>query len=176
MTCHITACLLFRLLDQSRLHLVSLNLGVLLCGLPPSFSEIWLAFGRKRCLENSKGAMAPRGRGAEYWQPQDEYMHVPNQKILSEGVQLWRVFWLILVDERREDPNTNKSGPSSARQWNAISMAFRWRADDGISMAYRWRAVDGPIRIAFPWWSHSGLTLNAGLVAFRFSGDSDQYC
>ena len=43
--------------------------------------------------------------------------------------------------EGREDPNTTKSGPSSARQRNAIEMAFRWRADNG-------------------------QTLNAGLVAF----------
>ena len=40
---------------------------------------------------------------------------------------------------------------SSARQRNAIEMAFRWRADDGP-------------------------TLNAGLVACDFSGDPDQYC
>ena len=44
------------------------------------------------------------------------------------GVQLSRVF---LVSEGREDPNTNISGPSPARQRNAIQMAFRWRADDG---------------------------------------------
>ena len=33
--------------------------------------------------------------------------------------------------ERREDPNTTQSGPPSARQRNAIEMAFRWRADPG---------------------------------------------
>ena len=31
---------------------------------------------------------------------------------------------------RREDPDTTLSGPSSARQRNAIYMAFRWRAHD----------------------------------------------
>ena len=36
-----------------------------------------------------------------------------------------------LVDEGREDPNSAKSGPSSARQRNGIEMAFRWWADDG---------------------------------------------
>ena len=36
----------------------------------------------------------------------------------------------ILVDEGG-DKNTTKSGPSSARQRNAINMAFRWRADGG---------------------------------------------
>ena len=51
---------------------------------------------------------------------------------------------VFLVDERRDDQNTTKSGQSSAHQRNAISMAFRWRPDDG-------------------------LTLNSGLVALRFS-------
>ena len=45
-----------------------------------------------------------------------------------------------LVDEGREDPYSIKGDPVSARQRNAIKMAFCWR--DG----------DGP-------------TLNAGLVA-----------
>ena len=35
-------------------------------------------------------------------------------------------FWLFLVDEGREDPNTTISGPSLARQ----RMAFRWCAGD----------------------------------------------
>ena len=60
-------------------------------------------------------------------------------------------FVFVLVDERRDDQNTTKSRPSSARQRNAIYMAFRWRPDDG-------------------------LTLNSGLVALRNSGDPDQYC
>ena len=50
----------------------------------------------------------------------------------------------------REDPNTTKSGPSSAQtkrhfsahQRNTIEMAFRWHADDG-PMVFRWRADDG---------------------------------
>ena len=41
------------------------------------------------------------------------------------------IFYVFLVDKGREDPNTNISGPSSARQRNAISMAYRWRADNG---------------------------------------------
>ena len=36
--------------------------------------------------------------------------------------------------ETREDPNTTKSRPSSARQQSAIYMAFRWRADDGPTL------------------------------------------
>ena len=34
--------------------------------------------------------------------------------------------------ERIQRPN--KSGPSLARQRNAITMAFRWRADDGPTL------------------------------------------
>ena len=36
---------------------------------------------------------------------------------------------MIFFYERIEDPNTAINGPSSARQRNAILMAFRWRAD-----------------------------------------------
>ena len=36
--------------------------------------------------------------------------------------------------EERDDPNTILSGPSSARQRNAIYMAFRWRANDGPTL------------------------------------------
>ena len=56
-----------------------------------------------------------------------------------------------LVDERSDDPNTTKSGPSSTHLQNAIKMEFCWRADDGP-------------------------TLNAGLAAFGFFRGSDQYC
>ena len=65
--------------------------------------------------------------------------------------------FVLLVDEGREDLNITINEPSSARQRNAS-----WRVDYG-SMAFRWRADDGP-------------TLNAGLVAFSFPGDPDQYC
>ena len=34
------------------------------------------------------------------------------------------------ADEGGVDPNITLSGPSSARQRNAIIMAFRWRVDD----------------------------------------------
>ena len=36
-----------------------------------------------------------------------------------------------LVVKGSEDTNTAINGPSSARQRNAIKMAFRWRADNG---------------------------------------------
>ena len=38
------------------------------------------------------------------------------------------------VDEGIEDPNTIISKPSSTRWQNAISMAFRWRADVGQTL------------------------------------------
>ena len=41
---------------------------------------------------------------------------------------------LFVFDEGIEDPNINISGPSSARQQNAILMALRWRADDGPTL------------------------------------------
>ena len=60
--------------------------------------------------------------------------HARSQIALSEGpgVQLWRVCFQF--DDGRKDPNTTISGPSSARQRNAISMLFRWRVDDGPTM------------------------------------------
>ena len=58
-------------------------------------------------------------------------------------------FFTFLVDTGREDPSTTISGPSSARQRNAILIAFCWRGDDGTA-------------------------LNAGLVALL--GDPDQHC
>ena len=63
------------------------------------------------------------------------------------------------VSEGRDNPNTTKNGPSSARQRNAILMAFRLRAD--AVMAFLWRADDGP-------------TLNAGLVAWYIEFSSGQ--
>ena len=69
-----------------------------------------------------------------------------SRKFCYRGVQFWRVFCLFVFYEGRADPNSTKSGPSSARQRNAI----KWNA---ILMAFRWRADYGP-------------TLNAGLVAF----------
>ena len=39
-----------------------------------------------------------------------------------------------LVDEGIEDPNITINWPSSANQRNAISMAFRWWADDGPTL------------------------------------------
>ena len=75
--------------------------------------------------------------------------HARIQKVLLEGVQLWqRLFFVLFFCE---DPNTAKSGPSSARQRDAILMAFLRQADDGS-------------------------TLKASLVALWYLGDPDQYC
>ena len=40
----------------------------------------------------------------------------------------------ITFDKGKEDPNSTKSGPSSARQQYAIKMAFHWRANDGPTL------------------------------------------
>ena len=41
-------------------------------------------------------------------------------------------------------------GPLSARQRNAIQMAFRWQTNSGpILMAFLWRACSGPILTAY---------------------------
>ena len=57
--------------------------------------------------------------------------------------------------EGREDPDSTKSGPSSARQPNAIYMAFRWWADDGPSLSSGFAALrlfrgSGPVLLRNP--------------------------
>ena len=42
--------------------------------------------------------------------------------------------FFFLVDEGKKDPNTTKSGPLSARQRNAMQMAYRWRTDNGPTL------------------------------------------
>ena len=54
-----------------------------------------------------------------------------SRKKFRGGPTLKTFFFLLQVDEGRVGPNTTISGPSSARQQNAILMAFRWRGDDG---------------------------------------------
>ena len=44
------------------------------------------------------------------------------------------ILFLFLLMEIIEDPNTALIGPSSARQRNAIEMAFHWRADDSPTL------------------------------------------
>ena len=43
-------------------------------------------------------------------------------------------FDFFLVDVGIKDQNTALNGPSSARQRNAIEMAFRWWADVGLTL------------------------------------------
>ena len=64
-----------------------------------------------------------------------------SRKFCQRGSKFDKLFW---VDKGGEDLNTIISGRSSARQRNAIKMAFHWHAD-------------------------GGQTLNAGLVALWFS-------
>ena len=47
--------------------------------------------------------------------------------------QLFQNVFLLLMREERIE-NTTNSGPLSASQQNAISMAFRWRANDGATL------------------------------------------
>ena len=56
-------------------------------------------------------------------------IHAWIQKVLQEGSNSDRFYFFFfflggggLVDEGREDPNTTKSWPSSARQLNVIEM------------------------------------------------------
>ena len=58
-----------------------------------------------------------------------------SRELCQRGSNFDNVFCLfVLVDEGREDQNTTLSGPSSARQRNAIIMVFRWRADNGPTL------------------------------------------
>ena len=63
-----------------------------------------------------------------------------SRNFCQRGSNFDKVF---LVDERRDDQYTTKSGPLLVRQRSAILMVFRWRPNDG-------------------------LALNSGLVALRF--------
>ena len=58
-------------------------------------------------------------------------LHRHSENVAFRCSNIVRGFLCVfLVDEGREDPNTTVSGPSLARQQNAIKMAFCWRADD----------------------------------------------
>ena len=54
-----------------------------------------------------------------------------SRKFCQRGSKFDNIF---LIDKGIEDTNTAINGPSSARQRNAIKMAFRWRADDGPTL------------------------------------------
>ena len=54
-----------------------------------------------------------------------------SRKYCQRGPNSDRLF---LVAEGRGNPNTTKSGPSSASQQNAIAMAFPWRVFDGPTL------------------------------------------
>ena len=52
-----------------------------------------------------------------------------SRKFCQRGSNFYNVFFWF--DVGRKDPHTTIRGPSTARQRNAIEMAFCWRADDG---------------------------------------------
>ena len=56
----------------------------------------------------------------------------------QRGSNFDKLFYFFLVDEGREDTVTTISGPTSARQRNAIQMAFLRRADDGPTLMLAW--------------------------------------
>ena len=62
------------------------------------------------------------------------FTHARIQKVLSEGSNFNFLCLFSFFDEGRKDSNTTISGPSTARQRNAIQMAFRWRADGGPTL------------------------------------------
>ena len=59
-----------------------------------------------------------------------------SRKFCQRGPTLtfYSFIFYFFFDEGREDSNTTISGPSTARQRNAIQMAFRWRADGGPTL------------------------------------------
>ena len=79
-----------------------------------------------------------------------DIIHARIQKVLSKGIQLWQRLSLFKVDGGSEDPCPTLSGPSSARQRNAIK---------GVSLACR----------RMP-------NIECWLSSCNFSGDPDLYC
>ena len=59
------------------------------------------------------------------------HLKTVNCSVCQRGSNFDKVFF---VDEGWDDPNTTICEPSSARQRNAIYMAFRWRDDDGPTL------------------------------------------
>ena len=56
------------------------------------------------------------------------------ENFVRGGSALTSFFSFFLVNQGRAGLNTTISVPASARQRNAIRMAFRWRADDVPSL------------------------------------------
>ena len=63
-----------------------------------------------------------------------------SRKFCHRGPNLITVFFL--VDEGIYDLNAAINGPLSARQRNAIKMAFRWRADVCPTLNLAWLLCD----------------------------------
>ena len=65
--------------------------------------------------------------------------YADSETFVRGGPTLTTFFYFFFIsfisfNERRNYLNASKSGPSSARQRNAIQMVFRWRADDGPTL------------------------------------------
>ena len=95
-------------------------------------------------------------RGARYY-----YISLDTSQSVYNTIICART-WVIPEGEGIENPNTALNGPSSARQRNAIQMAFCWRAIINGPLSARQRNA---IQMAFCWRADDGPTLNAGLVA-----------
>ena len=59
------------------------------------------------------------------------YACADPESFVRRGPTLTFYFCFLYFDEGTKDSNTTISGPLTARQRNAIQMAFRWRADGG---------------------------------------------
>ena len=57
-----------------------------------------------------------------------------SRKFCQRGPTLTFYVCFLFFDEGKKDSNITISGPSMARQRNAIQMAFRWRADGGPTL------------------------------------------
>ena len=75
--------------------------------------------------------------------------HTRIQKVLSEGVKTFTTFFFYL------------------KRGGMIQIPL---------LAGNHRPASETTFLAFPWHADDVPTLNAGLKAFRFSGDPDQYC
>ena len=62
------------------------------------------------------------------------YAHADPESFVRGGPTLTFFFFFFFFDEGRNYSNTTISGPSTARQRNAIQMAFRWQADGGPTL------------------------------------------
>ena len=96
-----------------------------------SASECWVSDELSGCISDGNLYCIDRFNNISSWFWSNIFItHARILKVLPEGIQLW----LCLIGGERIQTHTTISGPSSARQRNAIEMAFSWRAEDGLAM------------------------------------------